>query len=256
VAPRPWEGVGEHTLAAFIGWNALYQVGGVGATVLMVNTGIDREVHQFFAEHTGVGCVGLPGMFLGYAAPVAAVGGFYLASVFDGSSVTAGAGAAVLQAVTLNLAYTTLLKAVAGRPPPPAEGRSSAEWEAGDPSKRFRFGFGRGGVYHGWPSGHTAAAVSVGVTLAAYYDAWWVDVLAYAGVGYMMFSVVAFESGSVHWASDAVAAALMTFPIARSVGLGFRRKVHAKQAPDAALTPSVLPVLTADGAFLTVGARF
>jgi hypothetical protein len=67
----------------------------------------------------------------------------------------------------------------------------------------------------------------------------------------MMFSVTAFEAGSVHWASDAVAATLMTYPIARSVGSGFRRIVHGGEVEDR--TISVLPVVTRHGTFLTVG---
>lgn len=253
-APRPWHDAGQHTLDAFVGASSLYHLAGVGATALMVNTGVDREVHYFASEHDAIGWAGLPGMFLGYAAPVAAIGGFYLLGAIDDDTTKTGAGAAVLQAVTLSLAYTTLLKVVTGRPAPPAQGHRSPAWQGDDPSKHFRFGFARGGVYHGWPSGHTASAVSVGITLAAYYDVWWVDLLGYGGVAYMMFSVSTFEGGSVHWASDAVAAALMTYPIAHSVGSGFRERAFGDAAPRSSL--SFVPVVTRDTALLSVGGYF
>jgi hypothetical protein len=96
--------------------------------------------------------------------------------------------------------------------------------------------------------------VSIGVTLASYYDAWWVDLVGYTGVAYMMFSVTAFEGG-VHWASDAVAGALMTYPIATSVGRGFRRQLDGEATRTAPET-MVLPRLGRDHFALEVIGAF
>lgn len=120
-----------------------------------------------------------------------------------------------------------------------------------DPAETFHFGFARGGIYEGWPPGHTAVAVSIGLTLASCYAAWWVG-----GVAYMMFSVMAFEGG-VHCASDAVAGALMTYPVASSVGRGFRRQLAAdgtRAVP--ALRPTLLPRVGRDSFALELTGAF
>lgn len=240
-APRPWDGIGRNTADAFLGWNVFFHLAGPGATALMATQGADAEVHHFFAAHPDIGYAGVPGLLAGYVAPVAVIGGFYLAGFCENDPETLGAGAAVLQAAALSFGYTTALKLLTGRRPPPDPGDEGGTGPWVDPADTFRFGFGRGEIYEGWPSGHTAVAVSIGVTLASYYDAWWVDLVGYGGVAYMMFSVTAFEGG-VHWASDAVAGALMTYPIATSVGRGFRRRLDddaARTAPAQEIT--VLP---------------
>ena len=43
-----------------------------------------------------------------------------------------------------------------------------------------------------------------------------------ASVAYMMFGVSSFRGGSMHWFSDAIAGALMAYPIGTAVGAGFR----------------------------------
>jgi hypothetical protein len=255
-APRPWDGVGRNTADAFLGWNALFHLAGPGATALMATQGVDTELHRFFARHADVGYAGTPGLLAGYIAPVAVVGGFHLAGWCQDDAETLGAGAAVLQAVTLSFGYTTLLKLLTGRRPPPDPGDEGGPGAWVDPADTFRFGFGRGGIYEGWPSGHTAAAVAIGVTLASYYDAWWVDLVGYTGVAYMMFSVTAFEGG-VHWASDAVAGALMTYPIATSVGRGFRRQLDGEAERSAPVAAATLLPLVAPGRFeLVVSGSF
>jgi hypothetical protein len=46
----------------------------------------------------------------------------------------------------------------------------------------------------------------------------------------MMFGVSSFEAGGMHWASDAVAGALLAIPIGLSTGQGMRRLVHGEKA--------------------------
>jgi hypothetical protein len=60
----------------------------------------------------------------------------------------------------------------------------------------------------------------------------------------MMLAVASFEAGSMHWASDAVAGALMSFPIGMATGRGMRAMVEGKKVrPQSAwfVTPSLRP---------------
>ena len=161
-----------------------------------------------------------------------------------------GAAYAVLQAGALALGYVTVLKLVTGRPAPrddyiPIAGARTTR----QLSRNFRPGFYRGGVVAGWPSGHVAVTTAMLSALAFYYP----DALAgskrrsWLGSAGMMLGVSSFEAGGMHWASDAVAGALMAFPIGMSTGRGMRGVVDGKKPrPQSAwfVTPSLRPEVT------------
>ena len=132
-----------------------------------------------------------------------------------------GASFAVLQSSLIAFGYNTLLKAITGRPNP--DWRHTEDMD--DLSKTFRFGFLRGGVFWGWPSGHTSSTMAVVSALTSFYpDKTWLKVVGYSYVAYMILGVSSVNRGGMHWFSDAVAASLMSYAIGSTVGKYYRSK--------------------------------
>lgn len=133
-----------------------------------------------------------------------------------------------------------MLKAIAGRPAPNYTTLRTSDADAEVESRRFRFGFLRGGVFHGWPSGHTATSVALATTLAAYDQSWWVTVPAFLYATWVSVGVTvadAGEPGASHWLSDAVAGALIAWPIGWSVGTSFRSDAQEGRPSQLRLAP-------------------
>jgi membrane-associated phospholipid phosphatase len=249
-APGPLDGIGRNLAAAFAGPSLVFQMAAVAATASMTTQDVDLQVHNYFRDHPRWGRAAYPFAILGVAGPVALFGGLHLVGRATDSAETLGAAYAVLQAGGLTLGYVTVLKLFTGRPAPRDDYVPSIAADEGKLSRTFRPGLYRGGVIAGWPSGHVATTTAVLGALAAYYpESLWLKVAMAAGVAGMMFGVSSFQKGGYHWASDAVAGALMALPIGISTGRGMRALVRGARAP----TPSawfVTPSLRAD----TVGA--
>ncbi len=221
----PLSGIGEHTLDAFVGWNTLFHVAAVGSTYALVESGADYETTRFFRDHPSFGEPGIGGQILGYAAPIGAIAGLYVAGRAAHDSETLVASYAVLQSAALTLATVTTLKLVTGRAPPDEVDLASGR----DVGHSFRFGFGRGGVIDGWPSGHTAAVTAVATTLATYYRSTALAIVGGIAVAFTGYSMVAYDGGTVHWLSDVVAGFLIAYPIGTTVGRGYREKRLGEQ---------------------------
>ncbi len=133
---------------------------------------------------------------------------------------TRDGGMAAAQAVLVSFAATNLLKAATGRLPPDAETPRDVK----ERSRRFRFGFLRGGVFHGWPSGHAMTNMALAASLSSYYgDSGLARYCGYGWAAYVMAAATIGDQGGVHWLSDVVAGGLMGWAIGRAVGVGFAR---------------------------------
>ena len=80
---------------------------------------------------------------------------------------------ALAQSAILAYLVTSGCKAITGRRPPPFHGhveRLALDGPAlADSSHGFQFGFLRGGIFWGWPSGHTTVAFAMAVCLMTLY---------------------------------------------------------------------------------------
>jgi len=212
-------GIGENTVGSFTGWNALYHVAGAGATWGIIDIGADYRVHTYFRGKPTLQYFFLPVGVTGSLGPLAVGGYLYFKGKGETDTETLGAGCAVLQANMITFTYISLLKAATGRPNPDPEKYGDMR----EASRTFRWGFGRGGIFWGWPSGHTGATMTTISALTAYYPGnIRLKVAGYSFVAYTMVGVCAIGNGSMHWASDAVAGALMGYAIGSSVGRGFK----------------------------------
>lgn len=216
-----FSGIGQNILNSFKGDNMYLHLAGIASTALIVTTNTDYYVHRYFNEHEAYGQAARPVIRFGMYFPFAVGGSLYAFGKLNNDDEALAASFAVLQSSLIAFTYNSLLKALTGRPNP--------RWrEGGDMkelSKTFRFGFWRGGIFWGWPSGHTSSTVAVISALTNFYpDKTWLKIAGYTYAAYMVFSVSALNRGGMHWFSDAVAAVLMSYAIGSTVGKHYRSK--------------------------------
>ncbi len=212
---------GNNIVNSFKGDNLYYHLAGVASTVLIVTTNTDYHVHKFFYEHEEFGEVAMPIIRAGMFIPFVTGGSLYVYGKFGKDERAVAASFAVLQSSLIAFLYNSLLKAVTGRPNPDWQHYSDMK----ELSKTFRFGFMRGGIFWGWPSGHTSSAMAVVSSLTSFYsDKTWLKIAGYSLVAYMMYGVTSLHRGGMHWFSDAVAAAFMSYAIGSTVGKYYRSK--------------------------------
>lgn len=256
VMPGPFDGLARNFANSFVGLNFGFHLAAVAATATMTSQDVDLRVHSYFRDHPRWGRAAYPSAILGVVGPVALFGGLHLAGRTSGNPETMGAAFAVLQSGVLTLGYVTVLKLVTGRPAPRDDYVPSVAQDEALLSRTFRPGLYRGGVIAGWPSGHVAVTTAMLSSLAAYYpDSALLKVALVLGSAGMMFGVSSFKAGTMHWASDAVAGALMALPIGLSTGKGMRRLVQGNKAP----SPSawfIGPSLRADVTGAVLGRAF
>lgn len=226
--------VGNNILNSFKGDNVYLHLAGIASTVLIVTTNTDYKVNKFFYEHEEYGKVASPITRIGFYLPFVVGGSLFAYGKIKSDDEVLGASFAVLQSSLIALAYNSLLKAITGRPHPDYAGSYDPEGL----SKTFRFGILRGGVFWGWPSGHTSSTMAVVSSLTNYYpDKTWLKIAGYSLVAYMIYGVTSVHQGRMHWFSDAVAAAFMSYAIGSTVGKYYRNKLDQAGKPVVVQSP-------------------
>ena len=229
----PFTGLGGNLLESVSGGNSLFWLSGAALTAAFSSSGVDRRVHDAFAENDGHEAFVASVPWIGYGLPVLLGAGLFFTGLLADVDKPYVAGCAVLQASLLAVVSTSALKAVAGRPNP-----SSDE----DNSRDFRFGFLRGGVHWGWPSGHMAANTAAVVSLLEVYDdGMGLKALGSLYLGWLFFGVISHEGGTMHWFSDAVAGTLVGYAIGTAVGEDFRRRSLPAKKKEGA--PNLRPLI-------------
>ncbi len=238
---------GNNVLDSFRGNNMYFHLSAVAATAIIVDQGVDYNVEHYFNEHTEYGSWARPIVFTGEYLPFIAGGSLFAYAKIRNDREVLGASFAVMQASLIEFFYNSALKAVTGRLNP--DWRHVSDMDS--LSRTFRFGFLHGGVFWGWPSGHTAATMAVVSALTSYYpDKTWLKVVGFGLVGYTMFGVSANNRGGMHWLSDAVAGALMSYAVGSTVGK-YYRNVYSCPAQSSSLQSSVSPATGINPAGIT-----
>ncbi len=210
---------GNNILDSFKGNNLYLHLTGIALTSLLVTQDVDYKVEHFFNQNPDYGQWARPILITGQFLPFIVGGGLYAYGKLDRNDEFVGASFAVLQASLIEFLYNSTLKAITGRPGPDWRHHSDME----SLSKTFRFGFLRGGIFWGWPSGHTSATMAVVSALTNYYpDITWLKIVGYTWVAYTIFGVSSVNRGGMHWFSDAIAAALMSYAVGSTVGKYYR----------------------------------
>lgn len=231
-----YSGLGDNIVNSFKGINLYLHLAGIASTALLTSTGSDYYVFKYFNEHPAYGDAARPVIRFAQYFPFVIGGALYAHGKLNSDQEAVAASFAVLQSTALAFVYNSMLKAITGRPHP--NWREESDMMA--LSKQFRFGFWRGGIFWGWPSGHTSSTMAVVSALTNFYPGkTWLKVLGYGYTAYMMFGVSSLNRGGMHWFSDAVAAALMSYAIGSTVGKFYRRQFENKTPSQAGTSPSM-----------------
>lgn len=225
---------GNNIVNSFKGNNLYLHLAGVASTFLIVTTNTDYYVQHYFYEHEEFSNAASPLIHYAIYIPFVAGGSLYAYGKLNKDDRAVAASFAVFQSSIIALGYNSLLKAITGRPHP--DWQDSTDMKS--LSKTFRFGFLRGGVWWGWPSGHTSSMMAIVSALTSFYpEKTWLKITGYSLVAYMMFGVSSLHRGGMHWFSDAVAAAFMSYAIGSTVGKYYRSKFqsHGDQPTTGAL---------------------
>jgi membrane-associated phospholipid phosphatase len=92
------------------------------------------------------------------------------------------------------------------------------------------FNWFNGNFIAGWPSGHTANAFAAAATLSEiYHDALWLKIGAYSYAALIGLGVAL----DVHWASEALAGALIGYAVGKTVGRSFSRLLENRTEKNA-----------------------
>jgi membrane-associated phospholipid phosphatase len=218
---------GNNILDSFKGKNIYFHLAAIGFTYILVYSNMDYYVENFFNENAEYGKYVRPVVYSGMFIPFVVGGGLFADAKIQNNNETLGASFAVLQASLIEFLYNSTLKAITGRSNP--DWRDNSDMDS--LSKTFQFGFLRGGIFWGWPSGHTASTMAVVSALTNYYaDKTWLKIAGYSLVGYTIFGVSSVNRGGMHWFSDAVAAALMSYAVGSTVGKYYRNIYSSKSA--------------------------
>lgn len=227
----PFGNLGNNFVDSFKGDNIYLHLTAIASTCLLVAGGVDYDVENFANTNPEVGQYGRGVFITGQFLPFLAGGSLLLYGGAARDKEVLGASFSVIQASLIELMYNTALKAVTGRPGP--DWRHNSDMDS--LSRVFRFGFLRGGVFWGWPSGHTAATMAVVSALIGYYpNSAWLKVAGLGLVAYTIYAVSTVNRGGMHWFSDAVAAALMSYAIGSTVGR-YYRNVYNRVSSDGAI---------------------
>jgi membrane-associated phospholipid phosphatase len=211
--------------AVFSGRNLLWHATAIVVTIALVTSGGDWAYYRW--TRAGVFSVlSRPALALGMFMPVL----FPLALLVIGlawrnrrlTSIAWALGQAAILAYLVTSSY----KAITGRRPPPFHGHFRTLAPNGsaltDSSHGFQFGFLKGGIFWGWPSGHTTVAFSMALCLMAFYPR--NKIMAFCALLYA-FYIGLCVSVTIHWFSEFAAGAIIGSVIGKTVGKSFRSKL-------------------------------
>jgi membrane-associated phospholipid phosphatase len=220
--PTPLDGLAEDAAEAFTGTSLLFHAAAVASTGVMAFGGADHALRVGVQRSLVVSAYGDAALYGGYVVPAMAAPGIYVVGLVAKDRITAGAGAAAVQALAMALATTGVLKVAVGRVYPSHGGDPSAPDRLDHPEYAHEFTPFAGVL--AWPSGHTMGTTSVVAALTAYYP----ESPAVPLVGYPLALAIGFGmvDGDRHWTSDVLAGALIGHAIGYAVGRGFRRRVR------------------------------
>ncbi len=162
----------RNAFAIFSGRNLLWHAAAIALTIVIVNSGGDWAYYRWTRPGT-LFVLARPALGLGMFMPVL----WPLAVLFTGLAMKnrrlITTAWALGQAALLAYLITSGYKALTGRRPPPFHGPvgtlAPGDTALTDSSHGFQFGFLKGGVFWGWPSGHTTVAFSMALCLIMLY---------------------------------------------------------------------------------------
>jgi membrane-associated phospholipid phosphatase len=210
-----------------IGWNALrsitynYGLNFVGAgleTWTLIETGVDWKWRNVSYNNGHLSNLGHSGLYVGYIVPAITPVIVYTTGRFIENKKLQITGLALAQSLLLTLAIQSPLKMITGRSLPGIVTELDQTRSSRTDNFSGNFNWFNNNFIGGWPSGHTANAFAAAAVIAEIYnDNIPLKIAAYSYAALMGFTVTL----NVHWASDALAGALIGYAVGKTVGCSF-----------------------------------
>jgi membrane-associated phospholipid phosphatase len=217
-----------------IGMNALHSItynyglnfilAGV-ETWVFVETGLDWKWRNIAYNNKWLSNCGRPELYIGYVIPAVAPVITYMTGRYINDKKLQITGLALAQTLLLTLAVQTPLKMITDRTLPGivTELDHTKNTRTDDFSGEFNwFNYNFIG---GWPSAHVTNAFAAAAAISEIYsDNIWLNIGVYFYAALMGIGVTL----DVHWASEAVAGALIGYAIGKTVGKSFKQLLCEK----------------------------
>ena len=209
----------RNTGKSFTGKNALFHIGAIVSTYLLVMSGFD----WFYFTHTQLPLLQIilvPAIVIGGLLPMFLPPILYVLGRLLRKDVLKTTAIALFQAAVTGSFISSFYKAFTGRVQP------DLLQSAVDISHNFQFGFLEHGVFWGWPSSHTTIAFAMAITLIYLFPK--NKFILYGALLYAFYIGIGI-SANIHWFSEFIAGALIGTAIGISVGKSFlvTTKSHA-----------------------------
>ena len=217
-----------------IGWNFLhsftynYGLNFIGAglgTWGMIETGMDWHWRNVIYDNPWT--ANTPVMAIGGIAPAITPLAFFISGILFENDKNLIAACALTQTLILTMGIQSPLKMITGRRDPGLVSNGFYERIRSEDDFSGVFNWFNMDFFNGWPSGHTANAFSAAATLSEiYYD----NTLVKAGVFTYAALMGLGVTFSAHWASEAVAGALIGYAIGKTVGKSYRKLLNGSES--------------------------
>ena len=202
---------------SFWKFNLFLHLAAITLTYLIVTTNMDWDYFQSSVDHLYLQPLFFPAVMLGGLLPISIPIFLYFRGKKKKNERTINTSYAIAQAAIISLIVSSIYKAFTGRIPP----EMFDELSATGIKSGFQFGFMRGGIFNGWPSGHTTTAFAMAVCLMLLYpDNKKIGYLALAYAFYVGLGI----STNIHWFSDFVAGTFVGIAIGLTVGRSFWKR--------------------------------
>jgi membrane-associated phospholipid phosphatase len=203
-----------------------FAAAGLG-TWAFIETGIDWKWRNIAYDHAWLANCGKPELYVGYIVPGLTPIVAYVASRYTNDKKLLVTSLALAQSLMLTLLIQTPLKMITGRASPGIVDELDHTRSRQDDDFSGRFDWFNANFIRGWPSGHTANAFSAAATVAELYkDNLWLKIGVYSYAALIGFGVTL----DVHWASEALAGALIGYAIGKTVGRSFSKLLKNSHA--------------------------
>jgi hypothetical protein len=211
----------RNILAIFSGRNLIWHGLAIFLTIAIVTSGGDWAYYLATRRVIFVR-LAMPAIGFGTLLPLLIPLGLLVAGGIEKKRRLVTTGWALGQAALVGWMVASAYKAFTGREHPPMDWRMGALVAGNliDSSHGFRFGFMRGGIFWGWPSGHTTVAFASMLCLVTLYPK--NKPLVFAALLYA-FYVGLSVSVSIHWLSEFVAGAIIGSVVGTVVGRSFKQ---------------------------------
>jgi len=212
----------RNAIAIFTGRNLLWHGAAIALTIVIVTSGGDWAYYRW-TRADAFFALARPALRLGMLMPILGPLVILLGGEATKNRRLITTAWALGQAAILAYLITSCYKAITGRRPPPFHGHVGTlalnGSELTDSSHGFQFGFLKGGIFWGWPSGHTTVAFSMVLCLIMFYPK--NKLIVFCALLYALYIGLA-VSATIHWASEFVAGAIIGSVIGMTVGRSFR----------------------------------